>query len=60
MNEAISEMSHYEEFDHLIINEDFSLALEQIEEIILEGAVKYQLQAQSTKFSDLLADLLPS
>ena len=60
MNEAMSEISHYQEFDHLIINDDFNLALQQIEEITLEGTNEYRLAPQSTKFADLLANLLPT
>lgn len=34
MEEARSEMSHYHEFDYLIINEDFQTALEELKAII--------------------------
>ena len=58
MDEAISEMSHFNEFDHLIINDDFAVALQQIEEITLSGTKNYNLESQSSKYSDLLSDLL--
>ena len=60
MDEAISEMSHYEEFDHLIINEDFSLALQQLEEITLHDSEKYRLKGQRALFADLISHLLSS
>ena len=60
MDEAISEVSHYSEFDHLIINEKFDLALQQFEEITLKGSKEYQLAQQSVKYSNLLANLLES
>lgn len=60
MDEAISEVSHYSEFDHLIINEKFDLALQQFEEITLKNSKEYQLARQSAKYSDLLANLLRS
>jgi guanylate kinase len=34
MREAISEMSHYREFDHVVVNDDFELALEDLRRII--------------------------
>jgi len=60
MDEAISEMSHFEEFDHLIINDDFSLALQQMEEITLLDSEEYRLKDQRTLFADLISNLLPS
>jgi guanylate kinase len=60
MDEAISEVSHYSEFDHLIINEKFDLALQQFEEITLKGSKEYQLARQSVKYADLLTNLLGS
>ena len=60
MSEAISEMSHFQEFDHLIINEDFSLALQQLEEITLHAAKEFCLQEQRTRFAELISKLLPS
>jgi guanylate kinase len=34
MAEAVSEMSHYREFDHLVMNDDFELALADLEAIV--------------------------
>jgi len=34
MAEAVSEMSHYREFDHLVVNDDFELALADLEAIV--------------------------
>ena len=34
MREAVSEMSHYKEFDHLVVNDDFSAALDDLKAII--------------------------
>lgn len=60
MSEAISEMSHYEEFDHLIINEDFSLALQQLEAITLHDSEEFRLKDQRKRFTDLISNLLSS
>jgi guanylate kinase len=34
MRDAVSEMTHHDEFDHLVINDDFELALEDLERIL--------------------------
>jgi guanylate kinase len=34
MREAVSEMSHYKEFDHLVVNDDFNAALADLKAII--------------------------
>jgi guanylate kinase len=34
MREAVSEMSHYKEFDHLVVNDDFNAALADLKVII--------------------------
>ena len=35
MREAVSEMSHYKEFEHLVVNDDFDAALADLKTIIL-------------------------
>ena len=34
MSQAVSEMSHYDEFDYLVINDEFDLALRDLQTII--------------------------
>jgi guanylate kinase len=34
MHEAVSEMSHYKEFDHVVVNDDFETALKDLQAII--------------------------
>lgn len=34
MSQAVSEMSHYSEFDYLVINDEFDLALRDLQTII--------------------------
>jgi guanylate kinase len=34
MHEAISEMSHYKEFDHVVVNDDFDLALADLQRLV--------------------------
>jgi len=54
--EAITEMSHYTEFDYLIINDNFDEALSQLQAIIISKRLKTSLQ--KTKQKALLDDLL--
>lgn len=35
MHDAVSEMSHYHEFDYLIVNDDFNIALNELKSIII-------------------------
>ncbi len=56
MHEAISEMSHYVEFDYLIINDDFDEATDDLAAIIKGNRMLHEHQQQ--KNEDLLAQLL--
>ena len=56
MNAAISEMSHYDEYDYLVINDDFDTAKEEIKAIIVSERQKLALQQK--KHAQLLSDLL--
>ena len=56
MREAVSEMSHYVDYDYLIINDDFALALEDLKAIF--RANRLQQKRQQQRFGKLLAELL--
>jgi guanylate kinase len=56
MHDAISEMSHYGEFDYLIINDDFADALEELRSVVL--ARRQRTAAQSQIQQQLLENLL--
>ena len=58
MQEAISEMSHYVEFDYLVINDDFDEARENLAAIIRGNRMLHA--HQKLKHADLLARLLRS
>ncbi|PAJ75004.1 guanylate kinase [Pseudoalteromonas sp. NBT06-2] len=58
MDKAQAEMSHYNEFDFLIINDDFDTALYQLETIVFGQRLKQINQA--LKFNTLINDLLPA
>lgn len=56
MRDAIAEMSHYREYDYLIVNDDFERALEQLKSIIISTRVKKDRQERA--LADLLKSLL--
>ena len=56
MREAVSEMSHYAEFEYLVINDDFEAAAENLAAIIL--GERMLLEHQQLKHADMLSQLL--
>lgn len=60
MDEAISEMSHYDEFDYVIINDDFDVALDQLDDIIHGRIAPAAVASTRAELAPLVADLLPN
>ncbi len=56
MREAISEMSHYAEFEYLVINDDFDTAKDNLVAIIMAERMRFEHQQQ--RHEELLAKLL--
>jgi len=56
MREAVSEMSHYVEYDYLVINDDFAHALIDLQSIFRANQLKQQAQQQ--RHAHLLSELL--
>lgn len=56
MSQAISEMSHYGEFDYLVINDEFATALQELHAIFLANRLQQPTQAENHQH--LLAALL--
>ncbi|CAG8999563.1 MAG: Guanylate kinase [Candidatus Celerinatantimonas neptuna] len=56
MNEARSEMSHYNEYDYLIINNVFDEAVNQLQAIL--QSQRLHQSAQSIKYQTLITELL--
>ena len=56
MAEAVAEMSHYAEYDYLIVNDDFATSLQQLASII--QAERARLPAQRLRHAELLDRLL--
>lgn len=58
MQKARAEIAHWDEFDFLIINDDFQAALADLQSIIRSG--KLQRQGQQERYVKILAELLQS
>jgi guanylate kinase len=56
MRDAETEMSHYHEFDYLLVNDDFATALEQLITVIL--AQRHRTAREALRLQARLADLL--
>jgi len=56
MDEAVTEMSHYDEFDYLVVNDDFETALGDLKTILFANRLRKARQGQ--KFAHLLDGLL--
>lgn len=58
MQQAISEMSHWQEYDYLLVNDEFSQALSELKAIFV--AKRLELAKQRLEKASLLAELLPT
>ncbi|MGP3790221.1 guanylate kinase [Pseudomonas sp. B392_1p] len=56
MREAVSEMSHYVEYDYLVINDDFAHALDDLKAIFRANQLRQDAQQQ--RHQQLLSELL--
>jgi guanylate kinase len=56
MTDAVSEMQHYNEFDYLVINDDFELALNDIRNIF--HAQRLRLHRQTATYQNTLLNLI--
>jgi guanylate kinase len=56
LRDAVADMSHYAEFDYVIVNDDFEAAVAQLLAILRGGGTEYDAKRPALK--PLLADLL--
>ncbi|MCV6589603.1 MAG: guanylate kinase [Marinobacterium sp.] len=56
MNQAVEEMSHYNEYDYLVINDDFQQALNELQSIF--NARRLRLTPQQQRHQVMLTELL--
>lgn len=53
---AISEMSHFREFDYLVINDDFDVALADLQAIV--HARRTSMDVQVSRYGHLINELI--
>lgn len=58
MSQAVSEMSHFNEFDHVIVNDDFATALSELEAVVT--AQRLRTVKQEMRHQPILDELLGS
>jgi guanylate kinase len=56
MQDAVSEMQHYDEFDYLVINDDFDIALNELSTII--DSQRLNIAQQSSNHGALIKTLV--
>jgi guanylate kinase len=56
MRDAVTEISHHDEFDYLVVNDDFALALSELKSIIIANRLTKQRQLHNLR--PLLTSLL--
>jgi len=56
MNEAISEMSHYSEYDFVVVNDCFDTALNDLKSIF--HSQRLAMKSQADRYQDMISDLL--
>lgn len=56
MRDAISEMSHYDEYDYLVVNDDFTTALRELQSLVISRRLTRPLMSE--RHAPLLAALL--
>ena len=56
--DAAGDMSHYREFDYVVVNDEFARAVEDLKRIVAGGAS--DLRSNRPQLAPLLAELLPA
>ena len=56
MNEAVSEMSHFHEYDYVVINDNFEVALGELKSIF--QTERLRVGSQSERHKDMITNLL--
>ena len=59
MAAAFEELSHWQEFDYLIVNDDFDTALSELKSVIEGTGLQYRRESRSEELAALIRDLLP-
>ncbi len=61
MRDAVSEMSHFDEYDYLVINDDFTTALQELQSLVISRRLtRESMQARHAPLLDALLSQTPS
>ncbi|MFC7369014.1 guanylate kinase [Vreelandella zhaodongensis] len=61
MRDAVSEMSHFDEYDYLVINDDFTTALQALQSLVISRRLTREaMQARHAPLLDALLSQAPS
>jgi len=61
MRDAVSEMSHYDEYDYLVINDDFTTALQELQSLVISRRLtRAAMQKRHAPLLDALLSQAPS
>ena len=61
MRDAVSEMSHYDEYDYLVINDDFTTALQELQSLVISRRLtRAAMQERHAPLLDALLSQAPS
>ena len=59
MSAAFEELSHWHEFDYLIVNDQFDAALAELKAVVAGEGAQYHRDRQLKALGPLIEDLLP-
>ena len=59
MSAAFEELSHWHEFDYLIVNDQFDAALAELKAVVAGEGARYHRERQLEALGPLIEDLLP-
>ncbi|MCS5572291.1 MAG: guanylate kinase [Pseudomonadales bacterium] len=57
LSTAFAELSHYQEFDYLVVNDDFNVALNELKQIVHGNGQTFRRSLRLPQLQNLLADL---
>ncbi|MGP5310225.1 MULTISPECIES: guanylate kinase [Halomonadaceae] len=61
MRDAVSEMSHFDEYDYLVINDDFTTALQELQSLVISRRLTREaMQVRHAPLLDALLSQAPS
>ena len=60
MSAALEELSHWEEFDYLVVNDEFDAALRELRQIVAGAGEPFRRESRAPELAALIRDLIPA